>query len=113
MTLLGADSVPSETVTVKVYVPASLNVARVIADRAESLTLKVGSAPDGALVAAQVYVRSPPPPMSSASTLSVVVVPSTGLGKAVAPTRMVGGGSLTVTQALPMFNSFVAATVRS
>src|SRR5580693_4652165 len=97
MTLLGVLSVPSEMLTVKVYVPASLNVASVIADRAESLMLKVGSAPGGALVAAQVYVRFPPPPMSSASTLRVVVVPSTGLGRAVAPTRMVGGVSLTVT----------------
>src|SRR5580693_2966524 len=64
----------------------------------------------GELVADHVYVRFPSPPMSSATTLSSVVVPVTGLGVAEAGTSTVGGVSETVTEAVPM--SIVLAVAR-
>ena len=73
--------------------------------------LNVAFDPAGALVADQVYVRFPVPPMSVASTLKSEVVPVTGLGVADAGSVIAGGVSTTVTFAVPLTVPLVALTV--
>lgn len=73
------------------------------------LVLKTGFEPVGEMVAAHVYVRFPAPPISVATTLSSVFVPVTGLGVAAAGSKIVGGESLTTTEAVPLVKRPVVA----
>jgi hypothetical protein len=77
----------SVTVTVKMYVPAAVNVAVVFLAELSLLSENVtGLAP----VHDQLYVRFDSPPSSAPSTDSEAVVPADGLGEAEAAAAIVG-----------------------
>ena len=70
----------------------------------ELFALKVTAA-GGVPVVAQLYVRFASPPLSAPNTLSVVVVPVTGLGIAAAAVATVGGAFVTEMEIVAILES--------